>query len=80
MIKKLYFCSCTPLSLIIGVLGKTCVCMCMEGDRNLNKLNKGKTIRGVARNFLEGSSKSSKMLVTMVGKRRKFGVVEQLQR
>ena len=52
----------------------------MEGDRNLNKWNKGKTIRGVARNFLEGSSKSSKMLVTMVGKRRKFGVVEQLKR
>ena len=35
---------------------------------------------GVARNFLEGGSKSSKMSVTMVGRRRKFGIVEQLKR
>ena len=36
--------------------------------------------RGVARNFLEGGSKSSKISVTMVGQRRKFGVVEELKR
>ena len=35
-------------------------------------------LRGVARNFLEGGSKSSKMLATMVDRRIKFWVVEWL--
>ena len=36
--------------------------------------------RGVARNFLEGGSETSKMSATTVGRRRKLGVVERLKR
>ena len=35
--------------------------------------------RGVARDFLEGGSKSSKMSATMVGRRRGFWDVERLK-
>ena len=36
--------------------------------------------RGIARNFLEGGSKSSEMLTTMVGQIIKFWVAEWLKR
>ena len=37
-------------------------------------------VSGVARNFLEGGSKSSKMSATMVDRQRKFRVMERLKR
>ena len=35
---------------------------------------------GVARNFFEGRSKSSKMLATMVDQQKEFWIKEQLKR